>query len=477
MYETLAMYIDGQWCQGGDGKTEDVLNPATGASLGRLPHASRSDLDRALDAARKGFNVWRNTNAYDRAKVMRKAADLIRQRQEQISQILTLEEGKVLAEARLEVGTTADIIEWMAEEGRRAYGRIIPGRAPNVRQMAIKEPIGACAAFTPWNFPGITPARKVAGAIAAGCSLIIKASEETPGTCIAIVRAFHDAGLPAGVLNLVFGVPNEISTYLIGSPTIRKISFTGSIPVGKHLAKMAADGMKKATMELGGHSPVIVFDDVDPVKVADMAAAGKYRNAGQVCIAPTRFFVQENVYRKFAERFTEIAKGMKLGNGLEASSQMGPLANARRIGAMEGFVGDAKAKGAKIAAGGERHGNEGYFFRPTVLTDVPPDAKVLNDEPFGPVAPIMPFKTFDEVIERANALPFGLAAYAFTSSTKTATAVANEIESGMVGVNHLAISLPETPFGGIKESGYGHEGGIEGLDAYLNTKFVTQLGA
>lgn len=476
MYETLAMYIDGQWCQGGDGKSEDVLNPATEASLGRLPHASRADLDRALEAARKGFRLWRATNAYDRGRILKKTAEIIRQRQEQISEILTLEEGKVLGEARLEVGTTADIIEWMGEEGRRAYGRIIPGRAPNVRQMAIKEPVGPCAAFTPWNFPGITPARKIAGALGAGCSLIIKASEETPGTCIAIVRAFHDAGLPAGVLNLVFGVPNDISTYLIGSPVIRKISFTGSIPVGKHLAKMAAEGMKKATMELGGHSPVIVFDDVDPVKVADMAAAGKYRNAGQVCIAPTRFFVHESSYRKFTERFTEIANGLKLGNGLEADTKMGPLANERRVQAMEMFVADAKAKGAKISAGGERHGNSGYFFRPTVLTDVPGDARVLNEEPFGPLAPIMPFKTFDEVVERANALPFGLAAYAFTNSTKTATAIADALESGMVGVNHLAISLPETPFGGIKESGYGHEGGIEGLDAYLNTKFVTQLG-
>jgi succinate-semialdehyde dehydrogenase / glutarate-semialdehyde dehydrogenase len=477
MYETLAMYIDGQWCQGGDGKGEDVVNPATEASLGRLPHASRADLDRALDAARRGFKVWRNTSAFDRYRIIKKAAETIRQRQEQIARILTLEEGKVLAEARLEVGSTADIIEWMAEEGRRAYGRIIPGRSPNIRQMAIKEPVGACAAFTPWNFPGVTPARKIAGALAAGCSLIIKASEETPGTCIAIVRAFHEAGLPPGVLNLVFGVPNDISTYLIGSPVIRKISFTGSIPVGKHLAKMAAEGMKRATMELGGHSPVIVFDDVDPVKVADVAAAGKYRNAGQVCISPTRFYVHESNYKKFADRFVEVAKGLKLGNGLEDGSQMGPLANQRRIGAMEGFVADARAKGAKIAAGGERHGNAGYFYSPTVLTDVPDDARVLHDEPFGPLAPIVPFKTFEEVVEKANALPFGLAAYAFTNSTKTATAIADAVESGMVGVNHLGISLPETPFGGVKESGYGHEGGVEGLEAYLNTKFVTQLGA
>jgi succinate-semialdehyde dehydrogenase/glutarate-semialdehyde dehydrogenase len=477
MYETLAMYIDGQWCQGGDDKGEDVLNPATEVSLGRLPHASRADLDRALEAARRGFKTWRSTSAFDRYKIIKKAAETVRQRQEQIARILTLEEGKPLAEARLEVGSTADIIEWMGEEGRRAYGRIIPGRASNIRQMAIKEPVGPCAAFTPWNFPGVTPARKIAGALAAGCSLIIKASEETPGTCIAIVRAFHEAGLPPGVLNLVFGVPSDISTYLIGSPVIRKISFTGSIPVGKHLAKMAAEGMKRATMELGGHSPVIVFDDVDPVKVADVAAAGKYRNAGQVCISPTRFFVHENNYKKFAERFIEVAKGLKLGNGLEDGTQMGPMANERRVGAMEGMVADARAKGARIAAGGERHGNAGYFYKPTVLTEVPADARVLHDEPFGPLAPIVPFRTFDEVVEKANSLPFGLAAYAFTNSAKMATAVADAVESGMVGVNHLGISLPETPFGGVKESGYGHEGGVEGLEAYLNTKFVTQLGA
>ena len=474
MYESLAMYIDGKWCQGSEGKFEEVLNPATEASLGRLPHASRSDLDQALEAAHKGFKLWRDKTAYDRSRVLEKAADLIRERAESIAQILTIEEGKTIGESRIEVMVTADIIEWMAEEGRRAYGRIIPGRMPGVRQMAIKEPVGPCAAFTPWNFPGVTPARKIAGALAAGCSLIIKASEETPGTCIAIVRAFHDAGLPAGVLNLVFGVPNDISTYLIGSPIIRKISFTGSIPVGKHLAKMAAEGMKRATMELGGHSPVIVFDDVDPIKVADVAAAGKYRNAGQVCISPTRFFVQENNYKKFVERFTEVANGLRLGNGLEKDTQMGPLANPRRIAAMEMFVSDAKAKGATVS-GGSRHGNNGYFFQPTVLTDLPADARVLNEEPFGPMAPIMPFKTFDEVVERANSLPFGLAAYAFTGSTKTATAIADAVESGMVGVNHLGISMPETPFGGVKESGYGHEGGIEGLEVYLNTKFVTQI--
>ncbi len=476
VYEKLEMFIDGKWCQGSEGKTEDVVNPATEQPLGKLPHASKADLDRALAAAQKGFETWRKTSAYDRAKVIRKAADLFRQRGDAIAATLTMEQGKVLGEAKLEVGVSADIIEWYAEEGRRAYGRIIPGRTAGVRQMAVREPVGPVAAFTPWNFPAVTPARKIGGAVAAGCSIIIKASEETPGTCIAMVRCFQEAGLPPGVLNLVFGVPNDVSTHLIASPVIRKISFTGSIPVGKHLARMAADGMKKATMELGGHSPVIVFDDVDPVKTAEIAAAGKYRNAGQVCISPTRFFVQEKVFDKFADKFIDIAKSLKVGNGLESGTQMGPLANVRRINAMEAIVADAQGNGAKIQAGGKRIGNQGYFFQPTVVTNVDEKSKLMRDEPFGPVAPIVPFKTFDEVVKRANALEYGLAAYAFTHSTTTATAVADALESGMVGVNHLGISLPETPFGGVKESGYGHEGGIEGLDAYLITKFVTQIG-
>jgi succinate-semialdehyde dehydrogenase/glutarate-semialdehyde dehydrogenase len=470
------MYIGGKWCQGSDGKTEDVLNPATEQPLGKLPHAAKSDLDRALAAAEKGFEVWRKTSAYERCKVIRKAADLIRQRADRFATILTLEQGKVLGESKMEIAATADIVEWYAEEGKRAYGRIVPGRLPGMRQMVVREPIGVVAAFTPWNFPGVTPARKIAGALGAGCSIIIKASEETPGTCIAMARAFEDAGVPPGVLNLVFGVPNDVSTYLLASPLIRKISFTGSIPVGKHLAKLAAEGMKRATMELGGHSPVIVFDDADPVKTAEIAAAGKYRNAGQVCISPSRFFVQEKAYDKFAERFIEVAKGLKVGNGMEPGTKMGPLANVRRINAMEAIVADAQANGAKIETGGKRIGNQGYFFQPTVVTGVDEKSKLMKNEPFGPVAPIVPFKTFDEVVKRANGLEYGLAAYAFTKSAATATAVADALESGMVGVNHMMVSTPETPFGGVKESGYGHEGGVEGLDAYLISKFVTQIG-
>ncbi len=475
MYEKLEMYVDGKWLDGGR-SGEDVLNPATAQVLGKLPHATPEDLDAALSSAAKGYEIWRKTSAYDRARIMKKAADLMRQRAEAIATILTMEQGKTIAEARIEVNVSADIIEWYAEEGRRAYGRIIPGRMPNQRQMVMKEPIGVAAAFTPWNFPALTPARKIGGALGAGCALILKASEETPGTAVAMARCFEEAGLPKGVLNLVFGVPAKVSEYLIPSPIVRKISFTGSIPVGKHLARLAADHMKRSTMELGGHGPVIVFDDVDAEKVAAVAAAGKFRNAGQVCISPTRFFVHEKVYDKFVGKFAEIAKNLKLGNGLDKDTQMGPMANARRVDAMEKLVADASARGAKMASGGQRVGNQGYFFAPTVMTDVPEDADVMNKEPFGPLAPCVRFTDFNDVVKRANGLEFGLAAYAFTGSAQTAAAIADSLDSGMVGINHLGVSLPETPFGGVKESGYGHEGGIEGLDAYLVTKFVSQIG-
>src|SRR5215470_7832554 len=474
MYPDLALYVGGEWKNGGGRKGEDVVNPATEKPLARLPHASVSDLDEALAAATKGFELWRATSAYDRAKVLRKAANLVRERADAIARTMTQEQGKVIAEARLEVLVTADIIEWYAEEGRRAYGRIVPGRMKGVRQLVTQEPVGICVAFTPWNFPTLTPARKIGGSLAAGCSLILKASEETPGSCVELVRCFVDAGLPAGVVNLVFGIPANVSEHLIASDLVRKISFTGSVPVGKHLAELAARGMKRATMELGGHSPVVVFGDADPEKTADTISAFKYRNAGQVCISPTRFYVQETVYDRFLKRFTDNAKAIKLGDGLEKDTTMGPLANPRRLDAMDSFVADAKSRGGKVVAGGNRSGNQGYFFEPTVITDVPDDSKIMTEEPFGPVAPIVTFKTFDEVVQRANSLEFGLAAYTFTSSPKTATAIGDALQSGMVGVNSVAISTPETPFGGIKDSGYGHEGGIEGLEVYMNKKFISQ---
>jgi len=474
MYANLEMLIDGKFTRGSSGKSEPVINPATEQTLAELPHAAQSDLEAAVAAAEKGFNAWKAMSAYDRYRILRKGAEILRGRADAIARILTLEQGKIIAEAKIEVVTSADILDWYAEEGRRAYGRIIPARMPGVRQMVIKEPVGIVAAFTPWNFPALTPMRKIAGALAAGCSIILKPSEETPGTAVEIARCLQEAGLPEGALNVVFGVPAEVSSYLIAHPKVRKISFTGSTAVGKQLMKLAADGMKRTTMELGGHAPVIVFDDVDAAAVAKITAAGKYRNAGQVCISPTRFFVHESKYKQFVDTFTEIASGLKLGDGLDPTTQMGPMANARRLEAMDMFVADAKARGAVVKTGGERAANQGFFYKPTVLVDVPAEARILTEEPFGPLAPIMPFSSFEEVVERANGVDYGLAAYAFTNDEKRATAIADALQWGMVGVNSLAVSTPETPFGGIKDSGHGSEGGIEGLEAYLNIKFVSQ---
>lgn len=475
MYSDLALLIGGEWRAKGDaGCSEPVINPADGRILANLPHAGARDLSDSVVAATDGMRVWQKISAYERANIMHRAADLFRTRLDSIARIIVQEQGKVLNEAMIEAAMAADVIDWYAEEGRRAYGRIVPGRVAGVRQMVVHEPVGIVAAFTPWNFPVVTPARKIAGALGAGCSIIIKASEETPGACVEMARCFMEAGLPAGVLNLVFGVPAEVSENLLARPEIRKISFTGSVGVGKHLAKMATRTMKRSTMELGGHSPVVVFDDVNPEQVADMIAAYKFRNAGQVCISPTRFYVQEGVYARFLERFSAYATGLRLGNGLEASTTMGPLANPRRLNAMDMFVKDALEQGGKIRAGGKRHGNEGFYYEPTIVTDVPDHSLIMTEEPFGPIAPIVTFKTFDEVVERANSLEFGLAAYAFTTSIARATAIGDALQTGMVGINSVAISTPETPFGGIKHSGHGSEGGIEGLEAYLNVKFISQ---
>ena len=473
---SLDHYIDGKWAPPTSGKSQDVMNPSTNAVLGKLGHASKADLDRALAAAAKGLAVWRKVSAFERGKILKKVADLMRARVDDIATVLTLEQGKLLAEAKVEVLGSADIIEWFAEEGRRAYGRIIPARADGVRNMVIMEPVGVVAGFSPWNFPVSQAARKIGGALAAGCSIIVKCPEETPASPIGFIKCFHDAGVPPGVVNLVYGVPAEISEYLIPSPIIRKISFTGSVPVGKHLNSLAALHMKRATMELGGHAPVLVFDDVDSDHVASTLAAMKFRNAGQVCVSPTRFFVHDKVYDKFVGKFTDLAKGIKVGDGLAADSKMGPLANPRRIAAMESIIQDAQEKGAKVQTGGKRIGNQGNFFEPTVLTDVPANARIMTEEPFGPVAVMLRFKDTDKMLVEANSLPFGLASYAFTHNGKTAAKVSDALDSGMVSINHFGIALPETPFGGIKDSGFGHEGGIEGLQAYMSAKFVSYMG-
>jgi succinate-semialdehyde dehydrogenase/glutarate-semialdehyde dehydrogenase len=474
MYQDVLLHIDGKWRPAGSGKSLDVINPATEERIATLAHAGIADLDEALAAAAKGFAAWRAVSPYERSKIMRKAAGLVRERIETIATLMTQEQGKPLAEARIEIAGSADVIEWFAEEGRRAYGRVIPARAANVYQLSVREPIGVVAGFTPWNFPMSQAVRKVSAALAAGCAFILKGPEETPASCAELVRAFVDAGLPDGALSLVFGVPAEISEYLIPHPVVRKISFTGSTAVGKHLAAMAGAHMKRATMELGGHAPAMVFNDADLDSAVKVLAGAKFRNAGQVCIAPTRFLIQNDVYEPFLEKFTAAAQALKLGNGLEAGTTMGPLANDRRVAAMEAFVGDAVQKGATLKTGGKRHGNKGYFYEPTILTDIPAAARVLHEEPFGPLALLSPFGSLDDAVTEANRLPYGLAAYAYTSSAKTAAAIGAQVESGMVTINHQGLALPETPFGGVKDSGYGSEGGAEGLEPYVVTKFISQ---
>ena len=473
-YPNTQLFINGEWQDAQDGRTLAVFNPATGKEIGRVSHASKPDLDRALAAAQKGFETWRDMPPIERNKIMRKAAALMRERAGDIAAVLTQEQGKPVAEAKGEAMAAGDIIEWFADEGLRVYGRLVPSRfSVSTRQMVLKDPIGPVAAFTPWNFPINQVVRKLGAALASGCSMIIKAPEETPAAPAALIRAFADAGLPAGVLNLVYGTPSEISEYLIPHPVIRKITFTGSTPVGKQLAAIAGKHMKRVTMELGGHAPVIVCEDADIALAVKASGAAKFRNAGQVCISPTRFLVHESVKKDFADAMVQHAKSLKIGDGLAEGTTMGPLANPRRLTAMAEFTKDAVDRGATVLLGGERIGDAGNFWQPTILADVPTDAKVFNDEPFGPMAAIRSFKTIEEAIAEANRLSYGLAGYAFTKSLKYADLIARKVEVGMMWMNMPALPSAEMPFGGIKDSGYGSEGGPEAMEAYLNTRAVS----
>ncbi|QDC39631.1 NAD-dependent succinate-semialdehyde dehydrogenase [Sphingobium fuliginis] len=472
-YRDTQLLIGGEWRAARSGADLPVLNPATDTEIGRLARAGEEDLAEAVSAAAEGFAVWRKTSAYDRARIMREAARLLRERARDIAVLMTLEQGKPIAQAEVEVIGAADTIEWFAEEGRRAGGWVIPARSDDVRVLAIKEPIGPVAAFTPWNFPINQIVRKLSAALAAGCSIIVKAPEETPASPAELIRAFVDAGVPAGVIGLVYGDPAEISQYLIAHPVIRKVTFTGSTAVGKHLAALAGSHMKPATMELGGHAPALVFDDYPADQAAAALAASKFRNAGQVCISPTRFLVQDMVHDAFVDNFVRHAINLKVGDGLDPATTMGPLANKRRIGALEELIADALDKGASLATGGRRIGNHGYFFEPTVLTDVTPEMRICNEEPFGPVALMIRFSTEADAVNEANRLPFGLAAYAFTTSAARTQRLLDGIEAGMITMNHINLGLPEYPFGGIKDSGYGSEGGQEAIHAYLNTKMTS----
>jgi succinate-semialdehyde dehydrogenase / glutarate-semialdehyde dehydrogenase len=470
-YPQLHMIIDGEKIPAGHRRTHKVVNPATEEVLGELPLADASDLDRALATAAKGFQIWRNSTAQQRAAVLQGAARLMLERQEEIARIATMEQGKTLAETRIEVLMNVGLFNFYAGETQRVYGRQLV-RPAGMRSTVTYEPVGPVAAFAPWNFPIGNPGRKLGAPVAAGCSVILKAAEEAPASALAILQCLLDAGLPKEAGQAVFGVPDEVSRHLLGSPIIRKLSFTGSTVVGKHLMKLAAEDMKRTTMELGGHGPVLVFDDVDVDHVLDTMVPGKFRNAGQVCVSPTRFIVQEDVFAKFRDGFAERAKGWRVGNGLEDGIQMGPMANPRRPDAMERMIGGAVAAGGRLNAGGERIGNQGYFYAPSVLSEVPLDAEIMNEEPFGPVAIINPFSAEEDMIAEANRLPYGLAAYSWTNDAKRQKRLAREIETGMFCVNTTMLGGADTPFGGVKWSGHGHEDGPEGLMACMVLKTV-----
>lgn len=473
-YPALGSLIGHQWVRGGARTHQAVVNPATGAVLGELPLATAEDIDEAAAAAARGFAIWRRVPAIERAAILQSIARRVRDNEERLAHILTLEQGKRTIEAVQEIRSTADTFEWMGEEARRVYGRIVPARSEDADQLVRLTPIGPVAAFSPWNFPAVLAARKVATALAAGCSVVIKPAEETPGIMVAIAALCIEAGLPAGVLNVLYGVPSEISSRLIASPVIRKVSFTGSVPVGRQLAAQAGSALKRMTLELGGHAPVIVMEDVDVDRVVELSLAAKFRNAGQLCICPTRFYVHEAIYDRFVDRMARQASELRVGNGLDPAVQMGPLANGRRVEAMEGFCSDALARGARVVCGGAapRHPGDGFFWMPTVLADVPDDAAAMTQEPFGPLALVTRFRQLDDALCRANALDYGLASYAFTRSLRSAHAIEHGLEAGNVSINTFALSPPELPFAGIKQSGLGSEMGREGLMDHMNLKAV-----
>jgi succinate-semialdehyde dehydrogenase/glutarate-semialdehyde dehydrogenase len=473
-YPELALFIDGLR-QAAGRKTLDVLEPATETVLGKLPMATPDDIEKAIQAAHRTFPAWRRTPALERATILRKAATVLRARTAEIAPIITRELGKPLAESKNEIATAAEMFEWAAEEARRLYGRIIPGRIPGIQQVVTLEPIGPVAAFSGWNAPAITPSRKIAGALAAGCSVVIKPSEETPAIALEIARALHESGLPAGVLNMVFGDPEAISTQLLKAPSIRAVTFTGSTAIGRSLAELAASSLKRITLELGGHAPVLVFADADVDAAVTAISAAKFRNSGQICTSPTRMYVHESVYKDFVAKIKQRANALRVGNGLETGVQMGPMANPRRLDAMSSLTADAQAQGARVMTGGKRIHDKGWYWLPTVIADFNDDCRAANVEPFGPMALVRPFSTFDEVLAQANRLPFGLASYVFSQHAKTIHALTEAIESGVVCVNHCQASLPETPFGGVKDSGFGREGGLEGLHEFMQLKYVSQV--
>jgi len=471
------LFIGGTWRDASDGATFDLVDPATEETVDQIASATAEDLDDALRAAEAGFGIWRQASAWDRSAVLRRAATLLGERLEVLAAILTAEQGKPLEEARAELRATADQLDWYADEARRIYGRIVDGHTRAVRISVLRQPIGPVAAFTAWNFPALLPMRKIAPALAAGCSVVLKPAEEAPRTALALAAVLQDAGLPDGVLNVVTGEPDCIARQLLGSPVIRKVSLTGSVPVGRTLLRLAADDLKGVSMELGGHAPVLVMADADLEAAAEAIVKGKFRNGGQVCIAPSRFYVHADVAERMLDLVVAGVARLRVGAGTAESVDVGPLTNRRRCDSVAELVADALGRGATLRAGGGPPDgiSRGYFYAPTVMSNVPDDARVMHDEPFGPVAPFATFTNTDEVLERANSVPYGLAGYLFTRDLRTAHLVSEELEVGMVGINHLLLATAESPFGGVKHSGFGREGGTEGVESYTVTKSVNTL--
>ncbi len=471
----VRLLIGGAWVAGAEGSWLPISDPATGEAVGRVAVANDADLGHAVEAAERGFAVWRAVAPFDRARTLRQAAALLRQRADRIAAVLTLEQGKPLSQARHEILGSADVIDWFAEEGKRCFGQVIPGRTGSTHVLTRLEPVGPVAAFTPWNFPVSQSVKKVAAALAAGCSIILKGPEEAPGACAEMVRCLVDAGLPPGAVGLLYGNPPRISEYLILHPSIRHVTLTGSVAVGRAVAALAGSRLKPLTLELGGHAPAIVCADANLTLAASELVRMKFMNAGQVCLAPTRFLIARPVYREFVERFRALAQRLRVDAGHLPNTDMGPLATSRRLEAIETLVDDAVKQGATVECGGKRIERPGYFYAPTVLSDVPVAARAMNEEPFGPLALFRPFDTLDEAIAEANRLPYGLASYLFTSSIANEAAVAERIEAGMVAVNRIFSSNIEAPFGGVKDSGYGTEGGTFAIRNFLHEKMLARF--
>lgn len=471
-YPRIGLLIDGAWIYDREPSAE-VLNPSDDSVLGTIPRATPADLERVLAAAQKGFETWRATPLSKRCAILTRAATLLRARKDEIARVLTLEQGKPVADSRNEVERAATYIDWDVPQSQRLYSRVLP-QDGDMRQTVLREPAGVVAAFTPWNVPISSPGRKVSGALAAGCSIILKPAQETPATACLYAQCFLDAGVPPGVLNIVFGKSSEISSTLIASPIVRMVTLTGSVPVGKQLSVLAAQSMIPVLMELGGHAPVIVGGSVDPVNVAGLALTGKFRMAGQLCVSPTRFLVDRKVYAPFVDEFARLAGNIKVGDGFAADTEMGPVINGKQMALLSHLVEEAVTRGARVAAGGKRIGNRGNFFAPTVLADVPLDAEAMHEEPFGPLALCTPVDGLDEALRIANSLPVGLAGYGFTNDAEEAERIMRDLESGVVSINHFSTPAADAPFGGVKDSGIGKEGGEESLDLYTRSRTIMQ---